>query len=127
MSLGMTYDEFWNQNVDMARAYRKADEMRRRRENETLWVQGLYVRDALISTVGNMFAGKGSQKNEYPKEPYAITELEIREREEREIKIREERIKANFAAFAAQMMKKMPAEAHPGSKGGEINERSNND
>ena len=127
MSLGMTYDEFWNQNVDMARAYRKADELRRKRENETLWVQGLYVRDALICTVGNMFSGKGATKHEYPKEPYAITELEIREREEREAKIREERIKANFAAFAARMQQKMPKEAHPELKGGEINERSDND
>ena len=121
----MTYDDFWHGDVNMVRAYRKADEVRRRRENEALWVQGLYVRDALVCTVGNMFSGKGSQKHEYPKEPYAITELEIREREEREAKIREERIKASFAAFAAGIRKKMPVEAHPDSKGGEINERSN--
>jgi hypothetical protein len=118
----MTYDDFWHGDVNMVRAYRKADEMKRRRENEALWVQGLYVRDALICTVGNMFSGKGSQKHEYPKEPYAITELEIREREEREAKIREERIRASFAAFAAGIRKKMPVEAHPDSKGGEMNE-----
>jgi hypothetical protein len=122
MSLGMSYDEFWNQNVDMARAYRKADEFKRRRENEALWVQGLYIRDALICTVGNMFSSKSAQKHEYPKEPYAITEAQIREREEREAKIREERIKANFAAFAARMQQKMPKEAHPELKGGETNE-----
>ena len=126
MSLGMTYDEFWNKNVDMARAYRKADELKRRRQNEVLWLQGVYVRDALICTVGNMFSGKSAQKQEYPKEPYPITDLEIREREEREARIREERIKANFAAFAARMMKKMPVEAHPDIKGGEINERNGN-
>jgi hypothetical protein len=74
-----------------------------------------------------MFSGKGATKHEYPKEPYAITELEIREREEREAKIREERIKASFAAFAARIQQKMPKEAHPDSKGGEMNERSNND
>lgn len=122
MTLGMTYDEFWNQNVDMARAYRTADEMKRKRQNEILWMQGLYVRDALICTVGNMFSGKSGTKHEYPNEPYAITELEIREREEREAKIREERIKANFAAFAARMRQKMPVEAHPDSKGGETHE-----
>ena len=122
MSLGMTYDEFWNQNVDMARAYRTADEMRRKRQNEAMWVQGLYIRDALVCTVGNMFSGKSGMKHEYPKEPYAITEVEIREREEREARIAEERIKANFAAFAARMVKKMPVEAHPDSKGGETHE-----
>lgn len=124
MSIGMTYDEFWNCDVAMVRAYRKADKLRRRRENETLWVQGLYVRDALICTVGNMFSGKSDTKYEYPKEPYAITETEIKEREEREARLAEERIKAEFAAFAARFRKKMPQEAHPGTKGGEINERS---
>ncbi len=123
----MTYDEFWNGDVNMVRAYRKADEMKRRRQNETLWVQGLYVRDALVCTVGNMFSGKSGKQHEYPKEPYAITETEIREREERDARLAEERIKAEFAAFAARMRKKMPQEAHPDSKGGEINERSNND
>ncbi len=122
MSLGMTYDEFWNQNVDMVRAYRKADELKRRRENEILWLQGVYVRDALVCTVGNMFAGKSGKQYEYPKEPYAITEADIREREEREARLAQERIKAEFAAFAARMQKKMPVEAHPDSKGGETNE-----
>ena len=118
----MTYEDFWHGDVNMVRAYRKADEMKRRRENQTLWVQGLYVRDALLCTVGNMFSGKTGKKHEYPEEAYPITELEIREREEREAKIREERIKASFAAFAARMQQKMPQEAHPDSKGGEINE-----
>lgn len=122
MSLGMTYDEFWNQNVDMVRAYRKADELKRRRENEILWLQGVYVRDALVCTVGNMFAGKSGKQYEYPKEPYAITEADIREREERDARLAQERIKAEFAAFAARMQKKMPVEAHPDSKGGETNE-----
>ena len=123
----MTYDEFWHGDVSMVRAYRKADEMKRRRENEALWVQGLYVRDALVCTVGNMLSGKSGKQYDYPKEPYAITEAEIREREEREARLAEERIKAEFAAFAARMRKKMPTEAHPDSKGGEINERSDND
>lgn len=84
-----------------------------------MWVQGLYIRDALICTVGNMFSGKTGTKHEYPKEPYAITASEIKEREEREARVAEERIKANFAAFAARIQKKMPLEAHPVKEGGE--------
>ena len=122
MSIGMTYEAFWDGDVNMVRAFRKADELRRRRENEVLWIQGLYVRDALICTVGTMFSGKNDKKHEYPKEPYAITESEIHEREAREERLRQERIKANFAAFAARMQKKMPQEAHPELKGGEKNE-----
>ena len=103
----MTYDEFWNQNVDMARAYRKADELKRRRENETLWTQGLYFRDALLCTVGNMFSGKTAKKFEYPKEPYPVTSEQVAEAEERKRKNMEERFKAEFAVFAASVERRI--------------------
>lgn len=128
MSIGMSYDEFWNQDVALVRVYRKADELRRRRINETCWLQGMYIYEALCdaSPIFHAFAKKGTKPSPYAKEPYPITESEIREHEEREAKAREERFKAEFAAFAERMRKKMPKEAHPDSKGGEINERSDN-
>lgn len=126
MSIGMTYDEFWNQDVALVRAYRKADELKRRRQNEALWMQGLYIRDALLSTVGNMFTGKGATPIEYPKEPYPVTEEQRAEKEREKYRRMEERMKADFAALAAQMAKRqMPKEAHPDVKGGELN--GNND
>lgn len=121
MSIGMTYDEFWNQDVTMVRAFRKADELKRQRQNEVLWMQGLYVREALLSTVGNMFSGKGATPIEYPKEPYPITAVQVEEKKEREQKSMEERMKADLFALAARMEKrKMPREAHPVKEGGEI-------
>ena len=122
MSIGMTYDEFWNQDVAMVRAYRKADELKRRRQNETLWMQGWYMRDALLSTVGNMFAGKSSAPIEYPAEPYPVTAEQVEEKKALEHKRMEERMKADFMALSARMIKqKMPLEAHPDTKGGEKN------
>ena len=127
MSIGMSYDEFWNHDVNIVRAYRKADEMKRRRQNETLWLQGMYIYEALCDAapIFHAFAKKGTKPNPYAKEPYPITEAEIQEREEREAKVKEEKLKAEFAAFADRMRKKMPKEAHPDQKGGEINERRN--
>jgi hypothetical protein len=125
MSIGMTYDEFWFQDVDLVRVYRKADDLRRRRQSEALWLQGVYVRDALLCTVGNMFSGKSATKHEYPREPYPVTQEQIEEREEREARNRQEKIRAEFAAFAARMQKKMPDEAHPGTKGGDMNVHNN--
>lgn len=122
MSIGMTYDEFWNQDVAMVGAFRKAHELKRRQQNEALWMQGLYVRDALLATVGNMFADKSSKKNEYPQEPYPVTVEQIAEKEAAENRKMEERMKADLMAMAARMIKQqMPGEAHPKKKGGEIN------
>jgi hypothetical protein len=123
MSIGMTYDEFWNQDVTMVRAFRKADELNRKRQNEILWMQGLYIRDALLSTVGNMFSDKSATPIEYPKEPYSVTAEQVEEKKEREQKSMEERMKADLFALAARMAKRqMPQEAHPVKEGGEINE-----
>lgn len=124
MSIGMSYDEFWNQDVALVGVYRKAQNLREKRRNEELWLQGMYIYEALCdaSPLFRMSFKKGTVKPEpYVKEPYPITAEEIREREQREARRMEERLKADFAAFAEQMLKKMPDEAHPVAKGGEIN------
>ena len=109
MSIGMTYDEFWNQDVAMVRAFRKSHELKRRQQNETLWLQGLYVRDALLATVGNMFSEKGAKPIEYPSDPYPITAEQVEEKEAAEKRKMEERMKADLMAMAARMIKqKMP-------------------
>jgi hypothetical protein len=109
MSIGMTYDEFWNQDVAMVGAYRKSHELKRRQQNESLWLQGIYVRDALLATVGNMFADKSANKNEYPAEPYPVTVEQIAEKEAAENRKAEERMKADLMAIAARMIKRKDA------------------
>ena len=120
MSIGMTYDEFWNQDVRMVEVYRKAAELRDRRRNQELWLQGMYIYEALCDVSPLFrFSMKGGpiKPVPYAKEPYPVTESEIREREQREVLLKEERLKAEFAAFAERMRKQMPSEAHPIEKG----------
>lgn len=116
MSIGMTYDEFWNGDVSMVKAYLKANELREKRRNQELWLQGMYVYEALCdaSPLFRFSMKKGTIKPEpYVKEPYPITRAELKEREERKQRMMEERLKAEFAAFAERVRKKMPKEAHP--------------
>ena len=117
MSIGMTYDEFWNQDVRLVETYRKAAELRDKRRNQELWLQGMYIYEALCdaSPLFRFSMKKGTIKPEpYVKEPYPITAAEAREREEREARAKEERLKAEFALFAEQMRRKqMPSEAQP--------------
>lgn len=116
MSIGMSYDEFWNQDVRIVEAYRRSNELRDKRRNYELWLQGMYVYEALCdaSPLYRMTFKKGTVKPEpYAKEPYPITAVEMREREEREAREREERLKAEFALFAEQLRKKMPPRGTP--------------
>ncbi|WP_406044137.1 hypothetical protein [Succinimonas sp.] len=120
----MTYDEFWNQDVRLVEVYRKANELREKRRNREMWLQGMYFYEALCdaSPLFRFSMKKGSVKPEpYAKEPYPITAAEIREREEREARRMQEQLKADFARFAEQMQKKMSSETHPGIEGGEKN------
>lgn len=41
--MGMTYDEFYNQDHELVKAYRKAYKDKRRQANEDMWRQGLYT------------------------------------------------------------------------------------
>lgn len=106
----MTFRQFWYGDPELASAYRKADEIRRRRMNEELWLNGMYTADALASTVGNMFS-KGN-KNKYPAEPRPITRTEIEERKEREQKAKVEKIKATFMTKALSINKNIGGEQH---------------
>lgn len=103
--MGMTWTQFWIDEPELAVAYRKSEMIRKRRRNEELWMQGMYVAEALRATVGNMFS-KG-EKNSYPSEPYPITAEEQRERREREEKARMERMKAAFIARSLQVNTKL--------------------
>ena len=116
MSIGMSYDEFWNGDVSAAKAYREADELREKRRNFELWLQGSYFFEALCdaSPLFRFSMKKGSIKPEpYVKEPYPITAAEVRERKEREARAKEERLRAQFTAFAERMRDKMSPETHP--------------
>lgn len=97
----------------MVKAYRKADELKLKQRNYEFWMQGKYFYEALCdaSPLFRFTMKKGTIKPEpYLKEPYPVTQMEVREREERAARAREERFKAEFAAFAARVQKKMSPE-----------------
>ena len=89
LSIGMTYEQFWNGDPMLVKYYREAEEIRNEKKNQELWLQGMYIYEALcdVSPVLHAFAKKGSKPQKYSSKPYAITEKQIRqEREERERK-----------------------------------------
>lgn len=85
LAIGMTYDQYWNDDPMLVKYYRKADELRRERVNEEKWLQGMYIYEALcdVSPVLHAYAKKGTKPQPYSDKPYAITELQ-RKREEEE-------------------------------------------
>lgn len=93
ISIGMTYDQFWRDDVWLAKAYRDAEELRARRANVEAWRNGFYTASALSSTVGNMFRKKGSSPIKYMDRPIPLTQKEQDEYEYQRALEAQERIK----------------------------------
>lgn len=67
MSIGMTYDQYWDGTPELTRFFRKAHEMKIKQKNEEAWLQGLYYYDALCSALSHF----GENPKEYTNKPYS--------------------------------------------------------
>ena len=78
LSIGMTPEQYWDGDCTLTKYYRKADEIKKERRNEELWLQGMYIYEALcdVSPVLHAFAKKGTKPQPYSEKPYAITEAQ---------------------------------------------------
>ena len=89
LSLGMTADQFWDDDPWLAAAYRKANEIRTQRLSEEMWLQGLYNYHAFAVAVSNVMRSKGTKPQKYLEEPLRLiplTEEEKNEKAEKERK-----------------------------------------
>ena len=94
LAIGMTPEQYWDGDPMLAKYYRKADEINRKRRNEDLWLQGMYIYEALcdVSPLLHAFAKRGTKPTPYSDHPYALT---VNERaEEKKLKDQQEREKA---------------------------------
>lgn len=70
LTLGMSYEEYWKLDCTLTVSYREAYKLKRKRENENMWVQGMYFASALGTIAGE----------KYVQEPFPLSREEIEER-----------------------------------------------
>ena len=89
LAIGMTPEQYWDGDPSLAKYYRKSDEIVRERKNQELWLQGMYIYEALcdVAPIFHAFAKKGTKAVPYPDHPYSITSKD----REREKMLQEER------------------------------------
>lgn len=105
LSIGMSYEQYWDGDCCIARFYKKAFELKRDRINEQLWLQGLYIYDALCDVAPALRAMGAKPPEKYPDEPYPITDKDIELRKEKKAKERQEAMMAKAEAFASNFNK----------------------
>ena len=92
----------------LALYYRKAEEMRQKRKNQELWLQGMYIYEALcdVAPVLHAFAKRGTKPVPYPDHPYSITSKEREAEEERKRKRDQEKAKQYMLGKMAKINKR---------------------
>ena len=108
LSIGMSADEYWNGEVELAIAYREAYKLRRREDNFNAWLQGRYIYEALCcaSPLFRSF-GKGKIKAyDYAKKPYDLFEEDRKLSEENKEKEQQEKIKKGMQAKMMEINKR---------------------
>ena len=96
LEAGMTYEQYWDGDVEMTVGYRKALDRRREWQNQMLWLQGRYFYEALHAIMPALSIKTKEQIKPYLEEPIPITvkaEKEKKERDERR------QFDENFAAL----------------------------
>jgi hypothetical protein len=103
LAIGMPNDLYWNGDCRLTESYRQAEEIRQRQKNQEMWLQGMYIYEALcdVSPILQAFAKKGTKPVPYSSEPYAITQKQVEEKRARDEQLRYEKTKAKMAAWAA--------------------------
>ena len=76
--MGITWVEFWSLNPHslmlMIDGYNEKQKSELTRSNYLSHLQGVYMVDAIMSTVGNMFKKKNAKPYKYPEKPHELGE-----------------------------------------------------
>lgn len=113
LSIGMTYKQYWQQDGSLVIAYRKADEIRKKRINQEAWLQGAYFYSALcsVSPILHAFAPNGTEPMPYMDAPIPMTSHDAEVREEELMRKRAEEFRAFVAAKNEEHKKRKSGEA----------------
>lgn len=96
LTYGMTYDEFWHGDPWLAKDYRDAYSRKKEERNQELWLQGLYIYNAVSVAIAQQIGGSKTAK--YLEEPLRMTPM-TKEEEEARVKAARAKAKADFMRF----------------------------
>ena len=113
LSIGMTPEQYWESDCTLVKYYRKAEELRNEKRNQELWLQGMYVYEAIcdVAPILHAFAKKGTKPTPYSSKPYPLNEKQIKRNEEEKQRKLAEKGKRFMEAMAASINKKYEGKA----------------
>lgn len=105
LSIGMTYEQFWEQDCELVKFYRKAAKINRDLRNQDMWLQGLYFYEALIKASPAFRSMGASKPTPYRSKPFDLYDDEKEHRAAKE-KTSDNKARAVMEAFAIEHNRK---------------------
>lgn len=96
LSIGVSYERFMNSCPKELEPFVEAERLKILRQDEDMWVMGMYVQSAVAVAIEHCLAGKKA-KSKYLENP-------LRENAEKENNVSEEKLKKMREEFVAQLM-----------------------
>ena len=108
LSIGMTPEQYWEGDCTLVEYYRKAEDMRNEKRNQELWLQGMYIYEAIcdVAPILHAFAKKGTKPTPYTSKPYPLNSKQIKRDEEEKQRKVAEKGKRFMEAMAVSINKK---------------------
>lgn len=110
LSIGMTPEQFWDGDVDLVKAYRKAYEYKKQEWNVQAYLNGLYTYEAILraSPVLHAFAKRGTKPIPYREAPVelATTKEQVKQIEARKGLELQNKLMDQMARINATMRRK---------------------
>ena len=108
LAIGMTAEQFWDGDSTLVKYYRKAEEIRNEKRNQELWLQGMYVYEAIcdVAPILHAFAKKGTKPTPYSAKPYPLNDKQTKRDEEEKQRKLVEKGKRFMEAMATSINKK---------------------
>ena len=115
LSIGMTPEQYWEGDCTLAKYYRKAEELRNEKRNQELWLQGMYIYEAIcdVAPVLHAFAKKGTKPTPYSDKPYALNDKQIKRNEEEKQRKLAQKGKKFMEVMAASINKRFEGKPQP--------------
>lgn len=104
----MTYEQFWEQDCELVKYYRKAAQIKQDLRNQDAWLQGAYFYEALIDAapVLRAFAKKGTEPTPYREGPYELFSQQDKKQQKQLQEKHDDQAKAYMEAFMVSVNKK---------------------
>lgn len=118
LSIGMTYEQYWEQDCELVKYYREAAEIKQKLKNQDAWLQGAYFYEALVdaSPILRSFVKKGTKPVPYRDSPFDLFGQRDKVKQKKVQEKHDDQAKTYMEAFALSFNKKFQ------EKGGDVSD-----